>query len=529
MFKNINTISLSKDLVRLIHISLLLFLSILVNYYFGSIGVWPIDTFAFFDSANFINKGFLPIRDYWTSNGLLIDFVQAIFFKFFGANWMIYLLQSTILNFLFSYFTYNFLRNEGLGPTNSLFYSLLVSILAYPSSGTPFPDHHAIFLSIIGIFLLINAIKKDKFIIWFFIPIILFLAFLSKQTPSAFFIILILFYSILFSIYKKNYNLFIPLIIFSILIILLFIYFLFLNQIYIQDFVTQYILFPLTIGSERAGSLDLYSFLNKLFTELKFVFVTIVIIIIQIVREFSQKKKYFSIIFNSNFIFLIVSIILILNQNLIKNQNIIFFLLPILIGLIHLKIDKNYKFREKLINLIIICSILLSIKYHYRFNVDRKLLELEGIEKTQLIDSANISSNLRGLKWITVTSANKIKNEAILLKESIDFLKINKKDSLIISDYQFILSEIDHSHYPPNRWHTEDGVSYPLEGNKFHELYLKFYKDKLKRNKIKKIFSLYPLDQNNFDFILGKECIKTTKINKILNKHEIFNCFENVQ
>ena len=87
MFKNINTISLSKDLVRLIHISLLLFLSILVNYYFGSIGVWPIDTFAFFDSANFINKGFLPIRDYWTSNGLLIDFVQAIFFKFFGANW----------------------------------------------------------------------------------------------------------------------------------------------------------------------------------------------------------------------------------------------------------------------------------------------------------------------------------------------------------------------------------------------------------------------------------------------------------
>ena len=124
MFKNINTISLSKDLVRLIHISLLLFLSILVNYYFGSIGVWPIDTFAFFDSANFINKGFLPIRDYWTSNGLLIDFVQAIFFKFFGANWMIYLLQSTILNFLFSYFTYNFLRNEGLGPTSSLFYSL---------------------------------------------------------------------------------------------------------------------------------------------------------------------------------------------------------------------------------------------------------------------------------------------------------------------------------------------------------------------------------------------------------------------
>lgn len=529
MFKNINTISLSKDLVRLIHISLLLILSILVNYYFGSIGVWPIDTFAFFDSANFINKGYLPIRDYWTSNGLLVDFTQAIFFKFFGTNWTAYLLQSTILNFLFSYFTYSFLRNEGLGAGSSLFYSLLVSILAYPSSGTPFPDHHALLLSIIGIFFLVRAINKDKFIIWFSIPVILFLAFLSKQTPSAFFIIMIFFYVIFYSIYNKNYYLFIPIAISSIATILLFIYLLFINEISIQDFLTQYILFPLTIGSERTVSLDLYGFFHKFFTELKFILGAIVVIAIQIIRDFNKKDKFFSVIFNSNFIFLIVSIILVVNQNLIKNQNIIFFLLPILCGIIHLKIDKNYKFRNKLINFIIIFSILISVKYHYRFNVERKFLELEGVDKSQLIDSENISSNLKGLKWITITSANEIKNEAILLKQSIDYLKVNKKDSLIISYYQFILSEINHNYYPPNRWHTKDGASYPLKGNKFHELYLTFYKDKLKKNKIKKIFSLYPLDVNDFNFILDKECIKTTKINKILTKHELFNCFENGQ
>ena len=62
-------------------IFILFILSFSVNYYYGSLGVFPIDTFAFFDSANLINKGLLPIRDYWTSNGFLVDILQSFFFK----------------------------------------------------------------------------------------------------------------------------------------------------------------------------------------------------------------------------------------------------------------------------------------------------------------------------------------------------------------------------------------------------------------------------------------------------------------
>ena len=113
--------------------ALLIFLSsFLANYYFGSIGVFPIDTFAFFDSANFINNGFLPIRDYWTANGFLVDLIQSIFFKFFGVNWYAYLLHSSMLNFIFSFYTYKFLQNEGLEYKYALFYSLSVSLLLYP-------------------------------------------------------------------------------------------------------------------------------------------------------------------------------------------------------------------------------------------------------------------------------------------------------------------------------------------------------------------------------------------------------------
>ena len=101
-----------------------------VNYYYGSIGVFPIDTFAFFDSSNLISKGFLPIRDYWTSNGFLIDLIQSIFFKIFGVNWQIYLLHSSIVNFLLTFFTYKFLTSEGLNHKYSLLYSLCAGILA---------------------------------------------------------------------------------------------------------------------------------------------------------------------------------------------------------------------------------------------------------------------------------------------------------------------------------------------------------------------------------------------------------------
>ena len=142
---------------------LLIFLSsFIANYYYGSVGVFPIDKFAFFDSANFINKGYLPIRDYWTSNGFLVDLLQSIFFKFFGVNWYAYLLHSSILNFIFSVFTYKFLKSEGLNLKFSLFYSLSVSLLLYPPVGVPFSDHHSIIFSLLSIYSLVAASRKNS-------------------------------------------------------------------------------------------------------------------------------------------------------------------------------------------------------------------------------------------------------------------------------------------------------------------------------------------------------------------------------
>ena len=253
-----------------INIFLILLVSFAVNYHYGSIGVFPIDTFAFFDSANFINKGFLPIRDYWTSNGFFVDIFQSLFFKILGVDWYSYLFHSSLVNFIFAVLTYKFLKSEGLPKFISLFYSLSVAILLYPPVGVPFPDHHSIIFSIILIYFLIFTFKTQSKLYLFLTILSLSIAFLCKQVPAGFFLILIGVYLIYFSLKNKDESFLKHIIIYSLLLILIFILFLFLTGIEINDFFVQYISFPLSIGSERSGLFKMQSFLSSLVNEFKF-------------------------------------------------------------------------------------------------------------------------------------------------------------------------------------------------------------------------------------------------------------------
>ncbi len=54
-------------------------LSISINQYYGYIGVFPIDSFLFFDSGYRTLNGFFPFKDYWTPTGPLLDIIQAFF------------------------------------------------------------------------------------------------------------------------------------------------------------------------------------------------------------------------------------------------------------------------------------------------------------------------------------------------------------------------------------------------------------------------------------------------------------------
>lgn len=500
--------------------------SVSVNFYYGSIGVFPIDTFAFFDSANSINKGLLPIRDYWTSNGFLVDLIQSVFFKFFGSNWKIYLLHPSLINFLLALTTYKFLIHEGLSKETSLFYSISVGILAYPSAGVPFPDHHSLILSIIASYFFIFSFNKSSNLFLFLTILFLFIAFLCKQVPAAFFIILISFYLIYFSFKSNSFKLLYKAAFFTFVIIFIFILFIVFNKIKINNFLIQYIFFPLSIGTERSNNLSVMSFSLSLINEFKFFTILLLIIFFQFIQskdvryKLQLEKKTFPI----QVFYIFIVLICIINQEIMKNQNIIFFILPVLLGLIHSEITKVQK-KKYLIYIIMILNIFITFKYHERFNENRKFMELEKINKTNFVKGEIISQKLKGLKWVTSSYNDKLETEIKLLQESINFLRTNKKNSMIITYYQFVNSELDHEIYSPNRWYTSDGVSYPLKKNKFHEKYSIFFKNKLLEKKIKKIFTIKPLDKDIFVFLLKSNCVQTSKINDILSEHNITNCF----
>ena len=79
----------------------LIFLSIFsfsINFYFGNLGVFPIDTFAFFDTGYLILKDQIPLKDIWISTGIGVDILQSFFFSVFGVSWNSYLIHSSLMN-----------------------------------------------------------------------------------------------------------------------------------------------------------------------------------------------------------------------------------------------------------------------------------------------------------------------------------------------------------------------------------------------------------------------------------------------
>ena len=189
---------------EIIYFILLLFFATAVNQYYGYLGVYPIDTFYHYDPGYRTLNGDLPIKDYWINSGFLIDFIQALFFKIFGVSWFSYVLHASFFNFLIAIATFFTFNKFELNIHFSFFYSILISVLAYPVSGTPFVDFHSMILSVIGLFSFIVALKTKLNIYWFITPIFLALAFLCKQTPAGYIGLVIAISSIFYFIFNFN-------------------------------------------------------------------------------------------------------------------------------------------------------------------------------------------------------------------------------------------------------------------------------------------------------------------------------------
>ena len=257
----------------------------------------PIDTFSFFDTGYSILHGKYPIRDFWIFSGLFLDNLQALFFILLGKNWYAYITHASLFNVLISLVLYFTLVNLKLSKVYSFLYSISLATLCYPVAGTPFAYQHSFILSLISIFIICLAIKKQSNILWFLLPITMTLAFLSQQTPSSYINSLLIITIIHYFITKKNIKNFKFFIFGSLSILFLFLFFLVITKTSVQDFILQYILFPLSIGSGRvlndhSAYLNLSDQINinRIADDFKFIHIFSIFLIFITIKKFFDKS-----------------------------------------------------------------------------------------------------------------------------------------------------------------------------------------------------------------------------------------------
>jgi len=509
-----------------IHVIILILFSILANQYIANRGAFPIDSFLIFDAAFNIISGNHPFKDYWLITGPFLDYVQSFFFMIFGVSWKSYVLHASILNMILTVFSYYFFQNIGLKKNLSFLYSLGVAILAYPSIGTPFIDHHSVIFCILAVFSISIGMLSKKKIFWFLIPILLTFSFFSKQIPSPYFVILfIIFTSIYFFLEKKiDRNIIISLlggILFSLLIILsVFL----VNGIPIKNFLIQYIYYPLSLGNERINKLN-FDFKN-LIDQFKFIYLALLPLIVS--TYFLIKNKVRKNNFNKelivSLIFVFTIIILIYCQLLTKNQILIYFLIPISAAYSHSYVQK-YLNKKYLIYFIIGIFIFATAKYHIRFNENRKFIELVDVDLTLSEDITSLDKRLNGLKWITPHYSKRPLEEINLLLEAKNILLSRDEEKIIITDYQFFNSLINNSFASPNKWY--DDLSIPNKQNIYYNTYKSFFFTQIKKNKIKSIFFIGKSKSEMYffqEFIKENDCVISNEINQFLLEYNIKDC-----
>ena len=121
----------------LTYIFFLILISFCTNQYYAYLGVLPVDSFSTFNTGYDILNGSVPFKDYWVLKGIVLDIIQAAFFKLFGVSWFSYSIHASTFNSIFALATFFTLKQFDLDIKYSFFYATLASILMYPMSYFP--------------------------------------------------------------------------------------------------------------------------------------------------------------------------------------------------------------------------------------------------------------------------------------------------------------------------------------------------------------------------------------------------------
>ena len=501
--------------------------SISINQYYGNLGVCPIDSFWFFNSGYDTLKGYYPFKDYWTIAGPFITFTQALFFKILGVSWFSYVFHASVFNFLISISTFFILLKFKLRSDYCLIYALLISILAYPSAGTPYVDHHASILSIISLFIFILALKTNLKIYWFFLPIVLAVSFLTKQTPTGNIFLLIVLLSAIYFIFNFDIKKILFGILGSFTILAIFFLILFITEISFGSFYEQYILFPLSIGKTRVEYFLFPLEFSRIILRFKLIHIPLFVLIFIALQNTRYNFKYLK----SNDFLIIISLVVssyifIAHQLMTINGMFIFFIIPILGGFLHIYFLEKYKNKNFILYFFIILTVCSSLHYSYKYIHKRDFMDLREVNFNKAIDANLINNKLKGLKWISCLNPESPKIEISNLIESINLINMDTRTKGIITEYQFISVILNKYDYSPSQVWFINHVVNEDKKSRFFKSYKNLLINKIKKNNIEVFYLIKPFwsDDKIFEKGLSKHCYKKTKINEILDVYLLQQC-----
>ncbi len=505
----------------------LLLSSIFFNQYYGNIGIQPIDSFFSFNSGYDVLNGHFPFKDYWTITGPFMDIVQAFFFKVFGVSWFSYVFHASVFNFIFTILFFYVLIKFKLNINYCFLYSLFLSLLAYPSAGTPYVDHQSSYTSVMAVFCFILALQTNSKLWWFVLPIVFGISFLTKQTPTGYIFLVISFLSLIHFIFNFDVKKIMMGFAGSLLILAIFFTFMFLGEVPLESFIDQYILFPVSLGGTRVAEGFLFPLeFERVVLRFKLIHISTIILFIVVIKNLIHNYKY--LVSNEALtIFSLIGLIfsLISHQLMTVNGIYIYFLIPVLLGFSHIYSLKYFKDKTYIVYLLIFLGASSTIYYGYKYINKRNFMDLHNANLSKAIDSKFFDKKLRGLKWITPQQPNDPKTEMLKLEEAIQIIKNDNSSKVIVTDYQFIsviLSFYDNS---PNKvWYSRH--VYPSKRNKYFSIYKKFFIEKIKDKKIKTIYIVKPMFgvHDALKDVLDTECVSTIIVNEILEKHLIKKC-----
>ena len=168
-----------------------------------------------------------------------------------------------------------------------------------------------------------------------------------------------------------------------------------------------------------------------------------------------------------------------------------------------------------------------SIKFHFRYNIDRKFHDLETIDKSKAIDAVAIDKNLKGLKWINKLNLDPL-NEIDSIKNALVVIKNDQRKKILITHYQFISTILDEDLNILNRWYLWDNNTHPTENHKYFEFYKSMVQKNVDKNKIQVIYLLGHDNEmmlKNIKNYFTNVCFKSKTLEeKRFSSHELITC-----